>query len=157
MCIHLLCTVIQPCGHCPPHCDKSLGVFRAIAWSGAGNRSYSLKFSEVQILAKAGYLTEPRTITSYSLEWSQVYYNNILFNIVIISKYYYYINIIWSCDVKKNCTQWELNLYALSKLQAGAITTTLKNCIWFAVFDKNGSLLHYKKLGQFPGGTWDNA
>ena len=30
------------------HCDKSLGVFRAIARSAAGNKSYSTELSEVQ-------------------------------------------------------------------------------------------------------------
>ena len=52
------------------HCDKSLGEFRAIAWSAVGNKCYSTEFSEVKNIA--GYSTEPQTITSYSWEYCQV-------------------------------------------------------------------------------------
>ena len=53
------------------HCEKSLGDFRAIARSAAGNKWYSTEFSEVKIRAIAGYSTEPRTISCYSWEYSQ--------------------------------------------------------------------------------------
>ena len=47
------------------HWDKSLGAFRAIAWS-------ALNFPRLKIRAIAGYSIETRTIASYSWEYSQV-------------------------------------------------------------------------------------
>ena len=56
------------------HCNKNLGVFRAIAWSAAGNTSYSTEFSEIKnsCYSITGFSDEPQTITSYSWEYSQV-------------------------------------------------------------------------------------
>ena len=81
---------------------KSLGVFFAIAWSAAGTSPIARNFPRFKSCAIAGYSTKPRTITSYCWECSQVYYFNLLFNIVIILKHYYYNNIIWSCGLTNN-------------------------------------------------------
>ena len=85
---------------------KSLGVFFAIAWSAAGTSPIARNFPRFKSCAIAGYSTKPRTITSYCWDCSQAYYFNLLFNIVIILKHYYYNNIIWSCGLtNNNCPQ----------------------------------------------------
>ena len=77
-----------------PHCHKSLGIFPAKGRSAPGNKFYSKEFSEVFNPFYSWLQTEPQTIIRYTVDGyiPGFCHTNLLLNIVIILKYYYYIN-----------------------------------------------------------------
>ena len=117
---------------------------------------YSTEFSEVTIRAIASFSTEPRTITSYSWEFSQVWWYefNIKYslNIQILLLYKYYMMLWWN----------KIKLYPVGNEPRPPMVASrhfnnnpIETLIYCSLrFDKNCSLLHHKKLGRFPGWTW---
>ena len=77
------------------HCDKNLGVFCALALSAARNTSYSIaqNFPSLKIRALAVFLLNLGQLPAIAGNIPRFDDNNLILNIVIIFKYYYYIRV----------------------------------------------------------------